>query len=323
MSKPTSWQIWSAWNAGGEGALVSLIDAAWEEGAAERERGRRAQIIAGVWARHTADCLRSRANPFGTEEERCAAERAMAQPDYVVPCTCGLQAALDCMRDPAAIVTGEPCSSCDGQIAGCPTCRDDDSFEEHERRAGRVSPAAVRSEPADTNGEEADCVPSTASLIDACLGRRGSLEQQAQDVAGWEYAEEEQAEQFNREQRLRRQGYVMGAVDHLPQPGEPGAEYDEWLLCVKRAAGREYPLKKRVPRVVKDPHGDFVWRLRSVGVAVYEDYFEYSRHGGADGSWKPASSLRPMWSAARTRALAELLDNPWDIAEDTEVEEAT
>lgn len=259
MPKPTRDQIFAVltcFHSGGSGPWTSskasdlgaMIDAAWAEDAAERERGRNALEIVGAYAGHHSGCNKTRilaGNP-------------------PVPCTCGFDEALAALRGDVATTE---CSSCGGRDAGCPTCRDDGSYEEHERKAGRLASPEVRSH----------------------------------DAAMWEYAEEDAVEQFNREQRLRREAYEDALEDRGHAVPQERAS----------AAARRYPLKKRVPATVDDPGGNGGRWTYQEGSKFF--YF----HGPRD---RCPSVHGPAWTAPRVRALSALLDSHWVFVDDVEVE---
>lgn len=105
-------------------------------------------------------------------------------------------------------------------------------------------------------------------------------------------------EQYNRGQRLRREGYET-ALEELGYiaMGSP-----------KERAAQRHPLRKRVPKVIPDPHGDGEWAINEVGLLSFA------------GATRAASL--PI-TTDRIRALAALLDDPWTVEEDTSVEGGT
>jgi hypothetical protein len=131
-------------------------------------------------------------------------------------------------------------------------------------------------------------------------------------AASWEDVtasfEDEDIEQFNAAQRLRREGYFLGARECSQK-----ARTD---TSIREFAGRRYPLKKRVAKVIPDPLLDRVaWRLRKDGKA-----FEAGRDGD-----EPTAEYGEgfTFTPARVLALAELLKEPWTIEEDTNPVETT
>jgi hypothetical protein len=115
------------------------------------------------------------------------------------------------------------------------------------------------------------------------------------------YAED--LERFNDAQRIRRTTYAdavleMGIISHVnPQ-----------IMAAQR-----YPLRKRVPKVIPDPHQDGRW-MADAGKLFW--------NVRAKESWGPMPSHFAL-TPERIRALAALLDDPWTIEEDVSVEETT
>jgi hypothetical protein len=127
-----------------------------------------------------------------------------------------------------------------------------------------------------------------------------SLEDRRQ-TAG-EHVGDEDVEQFNRAQRIRRAAYaaalrVLGYIA-MGSPEE-------------RAAAR-YPLKRRVRRTAEDPHGLGTWRVRG-------DLFQIL--AGKSPEWRDANS-GVFWSIDRVRALAALLAAPFVFEDDVSVEDS-
>ena len=113
-------------------------------------------------------------------------------------------------------------------------------------------------------------------------------------------------ERLNDDQRKRRAAYEEGARAHAPQPGEAGPEFNAWLRSIREAAARRYPLRKRVSKVVPDPHGGGMnWRLNPDFARLGPCAEIQFREGGE-------------WFANDHSAL---LDDPWTYEESTEVEE--
>lgn len=131
-----------------------------------------------------------------------------------------------------------------------------------------------------------------------------SPEVRALDSAMWEFADQEQVEQFNREQRIRREACEAA----LPQP----APRERAQIAAVR-----YPLKRRVPAPpIDDPHGQGFWRIEASGKVSYSSASNRS-------NLMPWSLNYPTLTPARVRALYALLESPWVWEDDTEPEEAT
>jgi len=136
--------------------------------------------------------------------------------------------------------------------------------------------------------------------------------------AEWDYADLEEAsdslEQFNRDQRLRREVYAEALGD----------SHDEQYLLKRERARRaavRYPLKRRVPATVEDPHGCGEWRLLTSDELVHLPTMQHRRERSLVWRLAHRSSHVIEWTADRVRALAALLVDPWVIEEDTSVEE--
>jgi len=145
-------------------------------------------------------------------------------------------------------------------------------------------------------GEPEPWCPSDAE-IDAAL-----------DEATGANDSEEDVEQFNRAQHLRRGAYASALYEQFVLGTQ---QHDE----SSRLAARRYPLKKRVPATIQDPHTAGQWRLTpdSEGVGLYVQW-----HNGIGWGQVPGCVVL---TPARVRALAALLDNPWTTEDDVSVEE--
>jgi hypothetical protein len=140
------------------------------------------------------------------------------------------------------------------------------------------------------------CSCGLYALLDGSRGERAPA-QCATAVA-------DDVEQYNREQRIRREAYAEGlAPRHLDPLGR------------KRLAAKRYPLRKHVPKVIEDPHCRGSWRLVAED-ADHKERAQFSNDGVLD--WHDPSTL--LWTSDRIRALAALLKNPWTFEESTEVE---
>ena len=123
-------------------------------------------------------------------------------------------------------------------------------------------------------------------------------------AAAEQYVRDEEVEQFNREQRIRREAYAA-ALDECGYIGMGGPR--------DRAAAR-YPLKRRVPVTIDDPHnGRYMWRY-----VPESNRFEWTK----DEEWTPyrPSETTPI-TPERVRALYALLQSPWTSEDSTEIEE--
>lgn len=125
----------------------------------------------------------------------------------------------------------------------------------------------------------------------------------ADDVAGTPGKPDEDVGRFNAEQRIRREAYAA-ALTECGYIGTGGP--------VDRAASR-YPLRKRVPKAIHDPHGLGEWRIGP------GDLFQILAGKGA--RWRDANT-GIYWSHERVRVLAALLDNSWTWEDDTSPETA-
>lgn len=116
-------------------------------------------------------------------------------------------------------------------------------------------------------------------------------------------------EQFNREQRIRREAYATALTElGYIAMGSPR----------DRAATR-YPLKKRVAKVIADPHYAH-WGWRHAPPSPGEvPYVHAEFYDGSDKGWQRHPSL--LLSEERIRLLAELIDNPWTWEDSTEIED--
>jgi hypothetical protein len=145
----------------------------------------------------------------------------------------------------------------------------------------------------------------------------GVLAGAATGLASLEYANDSDVEQFNRGQRIRRAAFEDGAIDLAPQPGEPGAEYDEWWRGVKAAAAARYPLKRRVRKVMPDPFGAGEYTVAEMDGSPAVRW----RRGDNGLGWfnvPPGVYL----VAGRVRALAALLAAPFVFEDDVSVEDS-
>lgn len=122
-------------------------------------------------------------------------------------------------------------------------------------------------------------------------------------------------EQYNHDQRIRREAY------------EEALRHQGHAVPQERAtaAASRYPLRKRVPRVIDDPHASvYAWRLNpeftsEVGTRIGECFeIRFSPEGGWHANEHPA-----LLTPQRVRALAALLDDPYMWEEDPSVEEGT
>jgi hypothetical protein len=123
----------------------------------------------------------------------------------------------------------------------------------------------------------------------------------------------EDYEQHNLEQRIRR-GAFAAALDYAGYP----VPQDRALRAAER-----YPLKKRVPKVIPDPHcPNDAWRYSEADtqrLARFEFRAAVGRNAGkwCDPEDEPAGL---HWTAERIRALTALLNDPWTWDDDASVE---
>lgn len=133
--------------------------------------------------------------------------------------------------------------------------------------------------------------------------------------------EERDWEEHNREQRIRREAYEAAAHEHdFSRHRDTGSVYSEWLQRVRGDAARHYPLKKRVPKVIPDPHfpsgSTAAFRVCEARGNLHAA-FEFL---SAEPGWIPAHKAGLHWTHDRIRALAALLDDQWTWEDDTSVE---
>lgn len=119
----------------------------------------------------------------------------------------------------------------------------------------------------------------------------------------------EDFEAYNELMRLCRHGYEQAMLAHgvvLPSAGRVVRD-----IAVRQSAAKAFPLRKRVPRVVKDPHGERgEWSMGEDGSILWR--------GTARGGW--LSSVGMPTTPERVRLLSDLLSNPYEWVEDTEPE---
>lgn len=157
------------------------------------------------------------------------------------------------------------------------------------------------------------------SRVESC-GCRAQIsaaypEQRAADIEGWTAVEDEQVERYNREQRVRREAYEEGAREHdkMRPVLVRGEHFAVWLRTVRADAARRYPLRKRVPKVILDPHKDGEWQ------AGVQPGYSLRWRTCPPYMWaSPPSSV--LFTPERMLALAALVKNPWTYEESTEVE---
>lgn len=119
------------------------------------------------------------------------------------------------------------------------------------------------------------------------------------------YAEETENERFNREQRIRREAYATG---HAFLSGDRALS--------ELLAARNYPLRKRVSRVVPDPHGLGEWSVRPV--PAFDAPHAHWR-ANAREVWE-AHRLDLLLSGERVEVIRDLMLSPWAWEDDTSVE---
>lgn len=132
-------------------------------------------------------------------------------------------------------------------------------------------------------------------------------------------SEKEDVEQWNLTAKVQREAFKAAAHYYdMSQPvDEDDVAYKTWALLVAQEAASRYPLRKRVTKVIPDPHNSGrSWRLAG-------NTFEWSDPDIVSGLWRQNGQggvyLGP--TPARVLALAELLKDPWTIEETTDVEE--
>ena len=127
----------------------------------------------------------------------------------------------------------------------------------------------------------------------------------------------EDTETFNQEQRIRREAYAEGAAFYSPSQPMEGAE-DHWMDEFRAEAARRYPLRKRVPKVIPDPHGYGVWG------AEWDDnakcWHAVWREGEHSVGWQADLRHLPFLLTLERIDLCRLLTSqPFDVEESTEV----
>lgn len=120
-------------------------------------------------------------------------------------------------------------------------------------------------------------------------------------------AEPDGMEQYNRDQRLRREAFAAA----LAYAGACGSNH----AARAAIAAKRYPLRKRVPKVIPDPHGTGEW-------AMMGDRFIGWRQGEPLLAAVGFTTSGPCATPERVRGLAALLDDPWTWEEDTSPEGA-
>lgn len=137
--------------------------------------------------------------------------------------------------------------------------------------------------------------------------------------AEWEYATgdtaapwEHDVDAFNREQRARREAYAQGMM-----AGDITSRKGDVLNGFCRAeAARRYPLKKREPRIMPDPHPYDAGQWCIVNVPTRRVAYRSSplKKWSLDGEF-------PCLTEDRLRALVALLDSPFTYVDDTTPEQ--
>jgi len=106
------------------------------------------------------------------------------------------------------------------------------------------------------------------------------------------------SERYNHDQRIRREAYAT-ALNELG--------YIAMGSPCERAAAR-YPLRKLVPKLIPDPNG-------ASGTWSYDGTMFFLFRGPT----RSESVSGPAYTKERIRALAALLDDPWELVDDTSV----
>ena len=124
-------------------------------------------------------------------------------------------------------------------------------------------------------------------------------------------------ERHNELQRARREAYEHGAREHDDGThGGPDVSFDGWLQSVRAMAARRYPLKKRVPKVIPDPHGAGEWSTR-MGVETAMCAVYRPRTATSFSAMVPVGIIL---SPKRIAAIQQMFSDPWAWGESTEVE---
>jgi len=120
-------------------------------------------------------------------------------------------------------------------------------------------------------------------------------------------------ERFNREQRIRRGAYLRG-VTAFQKGRQP-------LMDEIRTAAHVYPLKKRVPNVIRDPHNGGEWRVSAGEKPAGHPTFQWRIDASAPWIFPHEEEATLHWTHDRVRALSALLDDAWKWEDDPSVEE--
>lgn len=125
------------------------------------------------------------------------------------------------------------------------------------------------------------------------------------------------AERFNELQRAKRDAFEAAGLYY--DPPQEGYDYYLWLKGVRVEAARRYPIRKRVAKVIPDPHGLGKWRVRAPIEGDEQGRRLFQILAGAL-DWHDANT-GIYWSEARVRVLAGLLDDPFEVVDDPSVED--
>lgn len=260
MPKPTREDIVSAYcgpcdtaAALGITAVMEVINREWDADEAERERGRSAlALIETYGSRHKAICACSAYIPS--------------------PCDCGLVPAWEALRSdeprqqvssvlsPAMCgLTGEEAYALVRHVADFSIGWFTDLSKAEAQRLHNAAYRALdtigavpceppeayrhRSVPDHTDAAGNQWLGCTMDFSGGGIG-----ESEGGHAAAQPYVEDEEVQRENEHQRMRRVGYYKAMID-----GGFGAHESA------EQAARAYPLKRRVPKVIEDPHRDGEW----------------------------------------------------------------